>query len=41
MGLPGLPKGLDNIGEKIEELLGLLRSLDRKLDRLIELEEAK
>lgn len=38
MGIPGLPKGLDNMGEKIDEFLRLLRNLDDKLDTLIELQ---
>lgn len=38
--IPGLPKGLD-VSETVREFLVLLRSLDTKLDRLIELEEAK
>lgn len=35
--LPGIPKGL-NITETIAEFLTLLRSIDTKLDTLIELQ---
>lgn len=36
-----LPKLDFDIGSKVEEFLKLLRSIDRKLDRLIELEEGR
>jgi hypothetical protein len=38
VGIPGMPK---DIGEKIETFLALLKSIDSKLDTLIELERAK
>lgn len=41
MGIPGLPKGLDDIGAKIDEFLTLLRAVNTKLDTLIELERTE